>query len=233
MKVAIMQPYFLPYIGYWQLLKAVDVFVLYDNIKYTKKGWINRNRFLLNDSDKMFTLPLVSGSDQLNINQRVISYSFDRDAFLRKINGAYQKSHYFGSYMQQIMDRCVAGPGENLYTSIEHSIRVISEALDITTPLLRSSELPFNHMQFKGQDKVLAICESLSATHYINPIGGVELYDKAIFEARGIQLSFLKSRTIEYQQPSKKYVPWLSIIDPMFCAGQPRTKEFLKEYDLV
>ena len=56
--LGIMQPYFLPYIGYWQLLSAVDQFVVYDNIKYTKKGWINRNRFLRDGTDAVFTIPL-------------------------------------------------------------------------------------------------------------------------------------------------------------------------------
>ena len=62
-KLGVMQPYFLPYIGYFQLIEAADVFVVYDNIKYTKKGWINRNRMLRNGSDMVFSLPLKKDSD--------------------------------------------------------------------------------------------------------------------------------------------------------------------------
>ena len=87
MKVAIMQPYFLPYIGYFQLIAAVDVFIVYDNIKYTKKGWINRNRILLNGKDVMFSLPLKSDSDYLNIRDRELSADLSRGKLLNQFRG--------------------------------------------------------------------------------------------------------------------------------------------------
>ena len=88
MKLAIMQPYLFPYIGYFQLIQAADKFVVYDNIQFTKKGWINRNRILVNGKDEFITLPLKKDSDFLNVNERTVAETFktDRIKLLRKIN---------------------------------------------------------------------------------------------------------------------------------------------------
>ena len=96
MKLAIMQPYFLPYIGYFQLIAAVDQFIVYDNIKYTKKGWINRNRLLQNGTDTVFSIPLSKDSDALDIRERQIAADFRRDKLLKQIAEAYRKAPYFG-----------------------------------------------------------------------------------------------------------------------------------------
>ena len=80
-----MQPYFLPYIGYWQLMAAVDTFVIYDNIKYTKKGWINRNRMLLNGEAVTFSLPLAKDSDDLDVVQRRLADTFQRAKLLAQL----------------------------------------------------------------------------------------------------------------------------------------------------
>ncbi|AVC45854.1 wbqC-like family protein (plasmid) [Rhizobium leguminosarum bv. viciae] len=90
MKLAIMQPYFFPYIGYFQLIHAVDKFVVYDNIKYTKKGWINRNRILRNGEDYTFSLPIKAASDSLDICDRTLSTEFDRNKLVNQIQGAYR-----------------------------------------------------------------------------------------------------------------------------------------------
>ena len=95
MKLAIMQPYFFPYIGYFQLIAAVDQFVVYDNIKYTKKGWINRNRILQNGTDVMFSLPLKSASDASYVCARELAANFNRDKLLNQLAGAYRHAAYF------------------------------------------------------------------------------------------------------------------------------------------
>jgi hypothetical protein len=231
MKVAIMQPYFLPYIGYWQLFNAVDMFVIYDNIKYTKKGWINRNRFLLNGQPETFTLPLKSDSDSLDINQRFLSKDFDRERLFRQIQNAYAKAIH--SEKLGWIRSCFTEGSDNLFDYINMSISHIAGALDIKAKFTLSSELPFDHKQFKGQDKVLAICEHFGATQYINPIGGTELYNHADFSAKGIELKFLKSRLTPYQQLGNDFVPALSIIDPLLCVGVEATKAMLEDYDLV
>ena len=95
MKIGIMQPYFFPYIGYFQLIQSVDIFVVYDNIKYTKKGWINRNRMLLNGKDVMFTLPLKKDSDLLDVRERELATDFNCNKLLNQIKGVYGGAPYF------------------------------------------------------------------------------------------------------------------------------------------
>src|ERR1700680_880113 len=95
MRTAIMQPYFFPYIGYFQLIDSVDLFIVYDNIKYTKKGWINRNRILLNGKDVTLSLPLKSDSDFLDIRDRELAADFNREKLVNQLSGAYRRAPYF------------------------------------------------------------------------------------------------------------------------------------------
>lgn len=211
MRLAIMQPYFLPYIGYWQLMGAVDAFVIYDRIKYTKKGWINRNRMLLNGSDAMFSLQLAQGSDQLMVCERELAPSFDRRKLLAQFDGAYRKAPEYERLRAWLAD-LVLEPSNNLFDYLWQSIIKTRDQLGLATQLIVSSEVAHNE-NLKGQDKVLAICEALGATTYINAIGGLELYDREAFASRGIQLQFHKARPFEYAQFGGSFVAWLSILD--------------------
>jgi hypothetical protein len=213
MKLAIMQPYFLPYIGYFQLIAAVNTFVVYDNIKYTKKGWVNRNRMLRNGADVTFSLPLAKDSDSLHIVDRELAMDFDREKLLSQFKGAYAKAPYFDAIFP-ILGRIVRCEEHNLYRYIHHSIVVLCEHLRISTEIRISSEIDIDH-DLKSQDKVLALCEALSADVYVNAIGGVELYQREQFRLRGIKLQFIKSRPFDYPQFTVPTVPWLSIIDAL------------------
>lgn len=210
-RVAIMQPYFLPYIGYFQLMASADLFVIYDNIKYTKKGWINRNRMLLNGSDAVFSIPLRSDADHLHVMDRTLSDAFDREKMLNQFRGAYQKAPYFRETFEFI-SRIVRTEEQNLFRFIKSSVLEIASYLDIHTPLINSSDVNIDH-ELKAQEKVLAICNSLGATEYINPIGGTELYARDAFAERGIRLHFMSAKPFEYQQFGDTFVPWLSILD--------------------
>ena len=193
-----MQPYFLPYIGYFQLIAAVDQFVVYDRIKYTKKGWINRNRFLLNGSDAMFSLPLKKGADTLDVVERELAPDFERSKLLGQFAGAYRSAPHFAPTFA-LLERIVRHDDDNLFRFIHHSLSAVCAHLGIGTQIRISSTLPFDNA-IKGQEKVLAICESTGADSYVNPIGGTELYAKPVFAARGIDLQFLKPRPFEYPQ---------------------------------
>jgi hypothetical protein len=211
MRLAIMQPYFLPYIGYFQLMAAVDVFVVYDNIKYTKKGWINRNRMLLNGTGAMFSLPLKKGSDFLDVVERELTPDFDRTKLLNQFKGAYSRAPYYES-TYPVLERIVRHEDANLFRYIHHSIVRLCEHLGIKTEIRISSEIASDH-ELKGQDKVLALCKAAGADTYINTIGGVELYAKDDFRIQGVDLQFIKARPFEYAQFGAPFVPWLSIID--------------------
>ena len=213
MRLAIMQPYFFPYIGYYQLIAAVDQFIVYDNIKYTKKGWINRNRMLKNGKDEMFSLPLKSDSDYLDICERELATDFNRDKLLNQIKSAYRRAPYFAQTFP-VVEQIVRYEDANLFRFLHHSIVKTCEHLEIKTEIKISSSLAIDH-GLKNQDKVLSLCEAVGASTYVNAIGGKELYSKETFREKGLELKFIQSKPFEYPQFDNEFVPWLSIIDVM------------------
>ena len=231
MTIGIMQPYFMPYIGYWQLMAAVDRYVVYDNIQYSKGGWINRNRMLQNGKDVLFTIPLKKDSDYLDVCQREISSNFDQQKLLNQIVQNYRKAPFFEE-IYPIIHQCVICDEVNLFNYIFYSLIQIRKILKIESDLIVSSQLPINH-DFKGQDKVLAICKEMKANQYVNAIGGQELYDKKVFEDQGIKLNFLRSNVVSYSQYKNDFVSNLSIIDVLMFNGGERTRQLLKEYTLI
>lgn len=232
MKLTIMQPYFLPYIGYFQMIVAVDTFIVYDNIKYTKKGWINRNRILKNGKDAMFSLPLKRGSDSLNVCDREVAADFNRDKLLNQIKGAYQRAPYFAQTFP-LVERVVHHKDKNLFRFLHHSIVSTCMHLGIATEIRVSSTVDIDH-NLKGQDKVLAMCEVLGAKTYINAIGGMQLYSKEIYQERGIDLKFIRSKPFEYPQFGAPFIPWLSIIDVMMFNPLDEIKIYITtKYELI
>lgn len=228
--LAIMQPYFLPYIGYWQLLNAADEFVVYDNIQYTKKGWISRNRFLQNGKDELFSLSLMAGSDYLNVVDRTLSPTFSREKLLAQLSNAYRKAPHYKDAMPLVED-IVLHKNDNLFGYIYHSLTKVKEHLDIITPLVISSDLDINH-SLKSQNKVIALCKSRSANTYINPIGGTDLYNNDIFEKNALGLKFLRTNNITYPQFGNDFIPHLSILDVLMFNSRQAVKDFLGEYKL-
>lgn len=233
MKVAIMQPYFLPYIGYFQLINAVDAFVVYDNIQYTKKGWINRNRMLSNGKDEMFSIPLKKDSDFAEIYQRSLSdsWSSDKQKLMNKIKSNYQKAPFYKEVIP-LISACIEEMDHNLFNFIFKSIQQVVHYLDIPTQLIISSSISANH-SLKSAHRVIDICKVLGAKTYINPIGGVDLYDKEFFQAEGIQLHFLKSGDIQYKQYDNDFVAWLSIMDVLMFNDKEKVKEYLLNVKLI
>jgi hypothetical protein len=230
-RLAIMQPYFFPYIGYFQLIQAVDQFIVYDNIKYTKRGWINRNRMLQNGKDVMFSLPLKADSDFRDICERELAADFSPDKFLDRIAGAYRRAPYFVETFP-LIEQVVRHEDRNLFGFIHHSITATCAYLGIGTEIRVSSTIDVDH-GLKSQDKVLALCQAVGADSYINAIGGTDLYSQEDFAARGIGLKFLQSRPIEYSQFGGEFVPWLSIIDVMMFNPKATVTAMLDRYDLI
>ena len=231
MKLGIMQPYFLPYIGYFQLLNAVDRYVIYDNIQYTKKGWFNRNRILQNGKDFLFSIPLEKGSDYLDVKDRTVSAGFDRKKLLNQIREAYRKAPYFDAAMP-IAEKIINFEDSNLFHYIYNSVKEVCNYLNIKTEIIVSSTLDIDHT-LKGQDKVIAICKKTGATDYYNAIGGQELYDAEDFKKENINLHFISTNPIEYRQFKNEFVPWLSILDVMMFNTVEEIKILLDEYKLM
>jgi len=232
MKVAVMQPYFLPYLGYFQLLGAVDTFVAYDDIQYTKKGWINRNRFLLDGAPATFTLPLKGASAFLSIRDRSLAEDFHPGKLLDRLTAAYRKAPQFPSTFP-LLERILLYPDRNLFRFILHSLGAVCAHLECPTPILLSSQVAA-HSALKGQEKVLALCRAVGADTYLNPIGGVDLYAREAFGDEGIELRFLLSKPFAYPQFDAGFVPSLSILDVlMFNPPEVVQRQVLSGYELI
>jgi hypothetical protein len=227
-----MQPYFLPYIGYFQLLASVDQLILYDNIKYTKKGWINRNRILLNGEDAMFTLPLKKGSDSLDVVERELASEFNRTKLLNQFKGAYNSAPQFDE-TYQLLELIVQHESANLFHYIHYSIVQLCKHLDIDTRIKISSEISIDH-ELKSKYKVLELCKATGARTYINTIGGFELYAKEDFRLHGVDLQFIKPRPFEYAQFGEVFVPWLSIVDVLMFNPLNVVRAYVNQnYELI
>lgn len=233
MNVAIMQPYFLPYLGYWQLMAASDIFVLYDNIQFTKKGWFHRNHILLNGDKRLFTLPLKQGSDYLNVVDRYLADDARAaiNKILAQIKQSYRKAPYF-DVAYPVIEKCFCYPQTNLFYFTEHSIQLLCQYLDIKCRIIRSSDISIDH-SLRSEEKVIALCQELGAKRYINAIGGLELYNNSTFQQAGLELCFLQSHLPRYPQFGADFTPYLSVIDLMMFNSQQQLKEMLTDYSLI
>ena len=233
-KIAIMQPYIFPYIGYFHLINSVDEFVIYDNIQYTKKGWINRNRILSNGEDTILTFPLKKDSDYLDVKDRILADVWDKEKIklLNKIQISYKNSPEY-NLVYPIIEECILHQETNLFKFILNSLIILNSYLEIKTQIITSSDIDIDH-SLKSLDKVIAICKNLKATTYVNAIGGQELYDVKDFKDKDIKLKFIKSNPLVYKQYKNAFIPWLSILDVLFFNNKKDIINYLNnEYSLV
>ena len=233
MKVAIMQPYFIPYIGYFQLINEADKFVILDDVQYINRGWINRNRILMNNKDLMLTLPIKKSARNLNINQKFLVSDFKNETLklMKSFYYAYHKAPYYNEIEKELYD-IFSYNNLNVSEFISYSLKVICKYLDIETLIYTSSKINKNE-SLKKQDKIIDINKIMNSTNYINPIGGTQLYSKAIFEENNIVLNFIKTENIIYKQYDNKFIPDLSIIDVIMFNSKEKVKELLTEYKIV
>lgn len=232
LKLGIMQPYFVPYMGYWQLMNAVDKYVIYDDVNYIKRGWINRNRILMDGNPIYFNIPILAASQNKLIKEiEIVTDETLINKNLKRIEGAYKKAPYYYDVIPYL-EKILCFEEKNLVRYLINSFEVICGYLDITTELICSSSLDKDN-SLKGKDKILSICSLLEATEYYNVIAGKELYSFDEFRSQGIELKFLKTNDICYKQFSDKFSPNLSIIDVMMFNSKAQMKEFLHKFILI
>lgn len=233
MKVAIVQPYSFPYIGYFQLIKAADVFVFYDDVHFIKKGWIHRNNILVNGNSSLFTIPLVKPSQNSLINE--VRLSIDdkwRSTFHKRLHHSYSKAPFFKDVMALIEPLL-----NNEYTKISQlaidSIVCISDYLGLDTEFKVSSQ-HFNESRGMDRaDRLIEITKSLGGNVYINPVGGKELYIKEYFNSKSIELKFIESEVMAYKQFENIFCGGLSIIDVLMFNSVESINKMIEQYKLV
>lgn len=232
MKLAIMQPYIFPYIGYFQLIKAVDKFVIYDDVNFINRGWINRNRILVNGKDSLFTIPLKEASQNKLINEIEVNWDDAwKSKWLKTLEQSYKKAPYF-QQVRPIIEQTLEQEKTIFSEIIVENLKLINAYLGITTEIISSSSI-YQNTELKAQTRIVDICLQEKANHYINPIGGLELYQKEVFEEQGMQLNFIKSKPVQYPQLKNDFVPWLSIIDVLMFNSVEQIQTFLDSYELV
>ena len=233
MKLGIMQPYIFPYIGYFQLLNAVDRFVVYDDVTFIKQGWINRNKILLNGAEHVFTVPLKNASSFITIGKTEINnvlYSNWANKFLKTIGQAYSKAPHFHKVFE-LLNSVMNGKHDIISELATSSIVATCNYLGVEAEFVETAT-GYANGELKAKDRVIDICKKEKADIYINPIGGRELYSRDDFEKSGLLLNFIRSKNITYRQLGNEFVPWLSVIDVMMFNAPEVISGFLNEYEL-
>lgn len=234
MKLAIMQPYFFPYLGYFQLIHAADKFVVYDDVQYMKGGWINRNRILMDGKPAWISLPVMPDSTYSHINQRTVStreYEKSKTKILGQLQAGYRKAPFYAETLP-LVKTILDDEEKSLAHFICNSLMIMCEYLGIKTPLVLSSAIDKNDKDLRGVDRVFSLCRATGADMYINAIGGRELYRAEDFAAHNIELRFIAMDNIEYSQGATAFVPYLSIIDVLMYNGREATQAMLQQYSL-
>ncbi len=227
-----MQPYFFPYIGYFQLINAVNKFVIYDDVKFIKGGWINRNNLLVNGEKNLFSVPVKKPSQTRLIKDALLDNSTQwQSKLLKTIELNYKKAPFFAD-VYPILEKIILPKRELLIDLVSESIEMICEYLNINTELIVSSKT-YNNIKLNKEHRLIDICKKEHANIYINPIGGTDLYTKDTFQKDKIILSFLKTNSIIYPQLSNDFIPYLSIIDVLIFNSKSTVQNYLNEYTLV
>lgn len=234
MKIAIMQPYFMPYIGYFQLINAVDKFVFYDDVNFIKKGWVNRNKILVNEKEYLFSVPLEKISQNNLINNSFVNigeYNNWRLKFLKTLYWNYKRAPNYKEAIA-LIEKILFSKFETISELSIYSIIEVSKHLNLNTEFIISSQ-KYQNKDMEKQERLIDICKQEKANHYINAIGGQELYSKKTFKNSGLQLSFIKSVEEPYKQFNNNFIPWLSIIDVLMFNFQDNLNTLLTKFVLI
>lgn len=229
-----MQPYVFPYLGYFQLIQAVDRFIFYDDVNFIKRGWIHRNTILVNGRAHRFSIPLANASQHRLIRAvdlHPTEYPAWQAKFMKTLRQNYRKAPGFEvayALVEHVLDR----PPDSVASLAMDSIRAVVHYLELNREFVVASELTYDR-DLRGADKILALCQQQGADEYINPAGGRELYRTADFEERGISLHFMAAESIDYEQFAPPFVPNLSVIDALMFCTPAQIRAMLSHYELT
>ncbi len=238
MKIGVMQPYFFPYLGYWQLMNAVDEYFLMDDVNYIKRGYVSRNNILVNGEPFIFGIPVKKASQ----NRLICEHEQGLDEkqvnkLLTTLHNAYAKAPYFEEtyeLVKEVLKFGLKSEGLNLADFLANANILTARKIGIDTPIYRTSKDVHLDGEYKRENLIVAICKDRQATEYYNAIGGTEIYDQAFFNENGLELRFVKADDdLSYKQFGDDFIPSLSIIDVMMFCSKDQIKDLLSKYTLV
>src|SRR5258706_562974 len=214
MKIAVMQPYFFPYLGYFQLINSVDKFIVYDDVSFIKQGWIARNSILQDGRRHMFSIPLKNASSYKLIKDTELHdrlFPLWKSKFLKALLMGYKKAPYFHAAFT-LIEKVLESEDKCISKLASQSIAEVCKYLEVETKIILTST-GYGNEVLKGKDRVIDICKIESADSYINVPGGESLYSREEFSQQGIKLMFIKPILTPYSQYGDEFLPGLSMID--------------------
>jgi hypothetical protein len=231
---AVMQPYIFPYLGYFSLIEASDSFIFYDDVNYIKKGWVNKNKILINGREHKFSVPVTKSSQNVEIKDTML-FEFERfsHSFLNTIALSYKKSSHYLQGMAYI-NSVLKQPHKSISELAISSITELYAMLGDTRDFPRSSNFS-SHTKSTGQvERLISITQQNGHKHYINAIGGQQIYCKSDFKSLGVDISFLVYEPTDYYQPGRnEFMPGLSIIDVVMNTPLTQLKKLFQSYRLI
>lgn len=233
MKIAVMQPYLFPYLGYFHLIDSVDAFVFYDDVNFIKGGWIHRNKIMARSGEFMFTVPLKKASSFNPINQTMINdslYTAWRSKFFKSLKQAYGNAPHYEKIIALIESVFSDETPENVGVLAANSVKAVASYLGLQKQWYFSGDIFHDSINLKRAERLVAISRSLDAKVYVNASGGRALYSKDDFGAHGIDLKFINSNSIVYSRNGQETHAVLSIIDVLMYQEREQVKRMMKNY---
>ncbi|MBN2520773.1 MAG: WbqC family protein [Bacteroidales bacterium] len=234
MRLAIMQPYFLPYLGYFALIKYTDYFVVFDTPQFIRHGWIERNRILKpQEGWQYIKVPLEKHSRETSIKDIRINNSLPwREKILAQLTHYKRKAKYFNIVIDLVND-IISLKTDSITELNTYGLEKVSNYLGIDFKYSIFSKMGLNIQEIQAPDDwALSISKELNATEYINPIGGRDFFDTIKYEKSGINLNFLDIKLNKYNQHRNNFEAGLSIVDVMFFNSPDSIYKMLDDYEL-
>jgi hypothetical protein len=232
--ICVIQPYIFPYLPYYQLAHAVDEFWIFDDVQYIRRGWMNRNYILNNGQRQLFTLPVAKGSRSDLISEKQLSDDFAKslDNLILSIRNSYARAPHVDVVLGMLAELSLS-TWESFLEFSSRSLELTFRRLGVHAPMRRTSRLDIPD-ELHGAERIIEVCHRAGAQHYVNPIGGLALYDEDSFAQAGLRLSFLKGELPEYPHGAKgAFEPGLSILDFLAWVSPTDYDRFLQSYKLI
>ncbi|MGQ4604352.1 WbqC family protein [Aeromonas veronii] len=224
--IAVMQPYIFPYLGYYQLVNMADIFILYDDVNFIKGGYINRNNILVDGAAQRFTLPVPGASSNKKICE--LSFSPDTKKILKTISQAYSKAPFY-SDVYPLIEMVLRTDERSIAVVCQEGIKSVFDYLGDDKKIIKSTDLAYDRGASPA-DRLIEMTKLFDDSVYVNSIGGQALYDKEYFEARSVELKFMKMKSVQYSQGEGEFIPNLSMIDVLMWCEPKIIKKLLSEY---
>lgn len=235
MKIAIMQPYFFPYLGYFALIKHTEQFILFDTPQFIRHGWIERNQILKPDGELLYIkVPLKKHSRETPINKIEINNNEKwREKILAQLIPYKKKAPYYKDVIN-LINSIFNLKSESIAELNYISLLETCKYLGINTPITIWSKMDVQIEKVNAPDEwALKICKAIKADVYYNPTGGMSFFDINKYKNEGIDIFFLKYVPETYNQITDKFVPFLSIIDVMMFNSPEKINSLLENYELL